>query len=162
METRAPQRIILLHNIRSAHNVGAILRTADALRVDHVYLTGYTPRPVDRFGRPDPRIAKTALGAERTLEVTYQKDPMRLLARHKREGTLVVGVEQDVRAVDYKSDIGVEGKNVVLIVGNEVRGMSPSLKNKCTTLLDIPMNGNKESLNVAVAFGVAAYRIWDR
>lgn len=156
------ERNVLLHNIRSAHNVGAILRTADALGVEKVYLTGYTPCPLDRFGRPDPRIAKTALGAERTLSVEYQKDPMPLIDDLRKKGVRVIGVEQDMHAVDYKSHEEALGERELLIMGNEVRGMSPALKRKCDALLEIPMRGKKESLNVAVAFGVVAYRIWDR
>ncbi len=153
---------VLLHNIRSTQNVGAIFRTADALGVGKIWLTGYTPRPLDRFGRPDTKIAKTALGAELTTPWDYRKDPVALLARLKKEGGVVVGVEQDKRAVDYKTYAPGKDEKTVLVMGNEVRGLSKSLRGKCAFLLELPMKGKKESLNVSVAFGIVAYQIWDR
>jgi 23S rRNA (guanosine2251-2'-O)-methyltransferase len=154
---RTPEIRVLLHNIRSAHNVGSMLRTSDALGVGHVYLSGYTPLPRDRFGRPVKEIAKTALGAEESVPWSSERDVSRVIARCKQEGYVVVGLEQDARAVDYKH---YSPKTPVLfIVGNEVRGMSPALRAQCDVLVEIPMRGRKESLNVAVSFGVALFRI---
>lgn len=150
---------VLLHNIRSAHNVGAIFRTADALGVSRIYLSGYTPSPVDRFGRPVKEIAKTALGAEQTIHWEYAKSPAKFLRTLKRDGFGVVGIEQDKRAIDYKTF--KPGKKVLVIVGNEVRGISTGLRQQCDALIEIPMKGRKESLNASVAFGVAAFRILD-
>ena len=157
---KRPKIVIILHNVRSAHNVGAIFRTADAIGVERIYLSGYTPLPLDRFSRPVKEIAKTALGAEQTIpwEKISRIDP--LLTRLSREGWSLVAVEQDVRAQDYKSY--VPKGNTVLCLGNEVRGLSPKLKAKFDTLIQIQMHGEKESLNVSVAFGVVLFQLFDR
>jgi len=146
---------VLLHNVRSARNVGSIFRTADAAGISHVYLTGYTPTPRDRFGRVQKDIAKTALGAEISLHWQYAKNPERFLASLRRAGWLIVGVEQDARAISYRSF--KHKKPTVFIFGNEVRGLSPSLREKCDVLLEIPMRGTKESLNVSVAAGIILF-----
>lgn len=151
---------VLLHNIRSAHNVGAMFRTADALGVSHIYLSGYSPRPIDRFGRPVKEIAKTALGAELTIPWEYAKQYGNFLRALKGENFSLVGIEQDTRAIDYK-DLCANKKTLV-VVGSEVRGLSRALRDACDVLVEIPMNGKKESLNVSVAFGVAMFRMFDR
>jgi tRNA G18 (ribose-2'-O)-methylase SpoU len=148
---------VLLHNIRSAHNVGSIFRTADAAGVSRLYLTGYTPTPTDRFGRPQKDIAKTALGAERTVPWEYHKDPIMFIAKLKTAGACVVGVEQDGRARDYRS-FTPEGMAVYLF-GNEVRGLSKQLLERCDTIVEIPMHGKKESLNVSVAAGIILFSL---
>ncbi len=151
---------VLLHNIRSAHNVGAIFRTADALRISRIYLSGYTPTPLDRFGRPVKEIAKTALGAEQSIPWEYHQMPQKLMLRFKKDGVTVVGIEQDSRAIDYKKF--TLKSPTVFLVGNEVRGLSPLLRKSCNVLLEIPMQGKKESLNVSVAFGIALFRVLDQ
>lgn len=150
---------ILLHNIRSAQNIGSIFRTADALGVARIYLSGYSPLPVDRFGFPVKEIAKTALGAERNVPWERAASPARLIERLRHEGFVIVGIEQDKRAVDYKKFHPTP--RTLLILGNEVRGISAQLRNRCDALIEIPMRGTKESLNVSVAFGVAAFRLFD-
>lgn len=147
---------VLLHNIRSAHNVGSIFRTADAAGVSKIYLTGYTPVPVDRFDRPQKDIAKTALGAEKSVAWEYAKSPGTLIARLKKEKWTVVGAEQDERAVDYRSFR--ISRPTLFILGNEVRGISPALRKQCDTLVEIPMHGKKESLNVSVAAGIVLFQ----
>lgn len=148
---------LLLHDIRSAHNVGSIFRTADAAGVAAVHLSGYTPRPLDRFGRPSKEIAKTALGAEATLPWDYRADPKKVIADARARGLCIVGIEQDARASDYRSF--VLKAPALFILGNEVRGMSPALRTACDELLEIPMHGTKESLNVSVAAGVVLFRV---
>lgn len=148
---------LLLHDVRSAHNVGSVFRTADAAGVSKIYLSGYTPTPVDRFGRSQKEIVKTALGAERSLAWEYQKSPAKIISRLKKEGWQVLGVEQDARAVDYRS-FKAEGPTLV-IMGNEVKGMSKGLRARCDTLVEIPMHGKKESLNVSVAAGIILFSI---
>ncbi len=160
---------VLLHNIRSAHNVGSIFRTADAAGVSRVYLSGYTPTPTDRFNRPQKEIEKTALGAERTLDWTHQKSPVPLISKLKSAGWSIVGVEQDVRARDYRK---FRTKRPTLFVfGNEVRGLSKEMRTICDTLIEVPMHGSmvrqarhprrtgrgKESLNVSVAAGIVLF-----
>jgi tRNA G18 (ribose-2'-O)-methylase SpoU len=152
---------LMLHNIRSAHNVGSIFRTSDAIGVTHVYFSGYTPLPVDKFGRPSKEIAKTALGSEKIIPWTRVSSPARLIERSKSEGYVVIAIEQDARAVDYKTYLPPTGKSLVL-VGNEVRGLAKALRDRADVVVDIPMRGAKESLNVAVAYGVAMFRLFDQ
>jgi tRNA G18 (ribose-2'-O)-methylase SpoU len=151
---------VLLHNIRSAHNVGAVFRTADAAGATHVYLSGYTPTPVDRFGRSQKDIAKTALGAQHSVPWSHHPHLATLLPRLKKEQWRIVGVEQDARAVDYRR--AAYGGRAVLVLGNEVRGISPSLRDQCDMLVEIPMHGAKESLNVSVAAGIVLFRAIDQ
>lgn len=146
---------ILLHNVRSAHNVGSIFRTADAAGVSKVYLSGYTPRPLDRFGRSQKEIAKTALGAEKFLAWEYAIAPDAILKKLRADGYRIIGVEQDTRSRDYRS-LKPRGKTV-FVFGNEVRGLSPALRDACDELVEIPMRGKKESLNVAVAAGIVLF-----
>lgn len=146
---------VLLHNVRSAHNVGSIFRTCDAAGVRRVYLSGYTPAPVDRFGRPQKDIAKTALGAQGVLQWKHAKNPNVFLSTLRREGWTIVGVEQDASARDYRS-YNVP-TNVLYVFGNEVRGLSTQLKRSCDALVEIPMHGKKESLNVSVAAGIILF-----
>ena len=146
---------VLLHNIRSTHNVGSIFRTSDAAGVSSIFLSGYTSIPIDRFGRPQKDIAKTALGAENTIPWKYFKTPQKLISDLKKEGWTIVGVEQDKRSIDYRT-FKSEGKTVY-IFGNEVLGISPSLRKICDSMVEIPMHGKKESLNVSVAAGIILF-----
>ena len=146
---------VLLHNVRSAHNVGSIFRTADAAGVQHIYLTGYTPRPVDRFGQAQKEIAKTALGAEKYLPWTYEKTPAACIAALKKRGWKIVGVEQDTRSIGYKKF--KSGLKTVYLLGNEVLGLSKILRDSCDEIIEIPMQGKKESLNVSVAAGIILF-----
>lgn len=146
---------VLLHNIRSAHNVGSIFRTAESAGVEKAYLSGYTPTPADSFGRAKKDIAKTALGAEKMLLWERVVSPYRTIARLKREGWEIVGVEQDKKAVDYRKN--KTRKPALFIFGNEVKGLSLALRSKCDTLIEIPMHGKKESLNVSVAAGIVLF-----
>ncbi len=148
---------VLLHNIRSTHNVGSIFRTADALGVNKIYISGYSPTPKDKFGRWRKDISKVALGAEKTIDWEYVEDPIRLVIKLKKEGCEVVGIEQSKSSVDYKK-VKVK-KPSLFIVGNEVEGMDKKILSLCDVVAEIPMQGGKESLNVSVAFGVALFRI---
>lgn len=161
MDSSAKKDIrILLHNIRSAHNVGSIFRTSDAIGVSHVYLSGYSPLPLDKFGRPMKEIAKTALGGEKTVPWEGVKNQTRLVNKLKSEGFQIIAIEQDARAIDYKT-FHSEREKVLVLVGNEVLGLSPAMKKHADVIVDIPMRGKKESLNVAVAYGVAMFRMFD-
>ncbi len=150
---------LVLHNIRSAHNVGAMFRTADAAGVAKIFLTGYTPTPTDRFGRQRSDIAKTALGAEKSVPWGQAVHLASLFPQLKKQGVTLVALEQAPGATDYKKY--VPHYPVALIVGNEVRGISPAMVRHCDAVIEISMRGRKESLNVAVAAGVALFRILD-
>ena len=146
---------LLLHNVRSAYNVGSIFRTADAAGVSKIYLVGLTPTPVDRFDRKNKEIAKTALGAEKYIPWENMRSIRALFSKLKKDGWYIVGVEQDEAARDYR--VVRPRKKVVFVFGNEVRGLPISVRNECDTLVHIPMRGNKESLNVSVAAGVILF-----
>lgn len=148
---------LILHNIRSAYNVGAMFRTADAAGVKKVYLTGYTPTPIDRFGRVQKEIAKTALGAEKSISWEHQSRITSLITKLKREGILIVALEQTNQSENYK-DVYIK-KSLALIVGNEVRGISQQICDQCDRVIEIPMKGKKESLNVSVATGIALFHL---
>lgn len=148
---------LILHNIRSAHNVGAIFRTADVAGVSKIYLTGYTPAPVDRFGRARKDIAKTALGAEISVKWEHIKSISSLIKKLKNKKVKIVAVEQGDIAIDYKK-LKIKFP-AVFIFGNEVRGLSKSILNKSDTVAQIPMLGKKESLNVSVATGIFLFRV---
>src|SRR3989338_2135619 len=146
----------MLHNVRSAHNVGSIFRTADAAGVSEIYLAGLTPRPTDRFGRVQKEIAKTALGAENSVPGKHVASPGVVVAKPRRAGWTIVGVEQDARARDYRR-YRAKGKTL-FVFGNEVRGLSRALRRECDVLIEIPMRGKKESLNISVAAGIILFR----
>jgi len=148
---------LILHNIRSVHNVGAIFRTADAAGVDKIFLTGYTPTPVDRFGRARTDLKKTALGAEKSVAWKYEKDLSPLLKKLKMEGYEIIAMEQSKNSVDYKK-IKVKEK-IAIVVGNEVDGLSEEILTDCDIVAEIKMRGGKESLNVSVATGIALFRM---
>ncbi len=148
---------IILHNIRSTHNVGSIFRTAEACGVSKIFLSGYTPTPVDNFGREVKAISKTALGAEENIPWEYFPQPNQIIKQLKKGGFQIVGVEQSKKSVDYKK-VKINSPTV-FIFGNEVRGISKQLLSQCDIVAEIPMLGEKESLNVSVAVGVALFRI---
>jgi len=151
------QQIAVLHNIRSLHNVGSMFRTADAAGVTKIYLTGYTSSPMDAFGKVRAEIVKTALGAEHTVSWEQKKDIRTLLLSLRKQRTYIIGLEQHARAVDYQSV--KSKKSWALVVGNEVRGLSEAVLQKCDVIAEISMRGKKESLNVSVAFGIALFSL---
>lgn len=149
MQTR---RIILLaHSIRSLWNVGSLFRTADAFHVEKIFLTGYTAVP------PRREISKTALGAEEYVPWEKEEDPRKTIAQLKKQGYAIVALEQARGAVDVK-DFAPPSK-VCLIVGHEVLGVPKELLQLCDAIVHIPMHGKKESLNVAVAAGIALHHL---
>ncbi len=149
--------ILILPDIRSAINVGSIFRTADGVGIDKIYLVGYTPRPIDRFGRTQKDIAKSALGAETWIPWEYKEDIMELIKSLKSDGYKIVALEQDKKSIDYRK-LKVSAK-MAFIVGPEVEGLDKKILKECDSIVEIPMNGKKESLNVSVATGIALFRI---
>lgn len=148
---------LILHDIRSAQNVGALFRTADAAGITHIYLSSITASPIDRFGRPNPMITKTALGAEKSISWLVYTDIGSLIQSLQKEGCEVIAIEQSQKAVDYKALTPTAP--VAFIVGNEVGGISEEILNMVDHVAVIPMKGMKESLNVSVAAGIAIFRI---
>lgn len=149
--------ILIAHNIRSLHNAGSVLRTADAAGVAKVYFTGYTPKPTDEMGRVRPQVAKTALGAEQTVAWEQRKNISALLGCLKKEGVLLIALENAPGATDYREFR--PRFPLALILGNEVRGISSATLAKMDAIITIPMRGKKESLNVSVACGIAVYKL---
>lgn len=149
--------VLILPNVRSVHNVGSIFRTADAAGVSKIYLTGYTPRPVDEFGRASNALAKVALGAEKTVAWEYVASASTLISKLKKAATKIVALEQASNSVNYRR-FKVTG-SVALILGEEVAGIEPKLLKLADQIIEIPMRGEKESLNVAVATGIAIYAL---
>ena len=154
---RNQENILILHNIRSVENVGAMFRTADAVGINKIYLTGYTPTPLDRFGRKRGDLAKSALGAEEFVLWEQKKNIFSLLTKLKKEKYFIIGIEQDKKSVDYRK-VKPKSKNA-FIVGAEVIGIPKNILKKCDIIAEIPMRGKKESLNVSVATGVVLFRI---
>jgi 23S rRNA (guanosine2251-2'-O)-methyltransferase len=149
--------VLILHNVRSVQNVGAMFRTADAAGINKIYLTGYTPTPLDRFGRIRRDLAKSALGAEEFVPWEQKKMIGPLIAKLKRDGFKVIAIEQDEKSIDYKK-VKLKNKNA-FIVGAEVTGIPKNVLDKCDVIAEIPMRGKKESLNVSVALGIALFRM---
>ena len=160
MKKNKSNYVLILPNIRSAINVGAIFRTADAVGIDKVYLVGVTPRPVDKFNRIQKDIAKSALGAERIVSWEYKKNISILISKLKKDGYKIIAIEQDKNSIDYRV-VKIEDK-IVFILGEEVNGIDKKILKKCDIIAEIPMKGKKESLNVSVACGVALFRILDK
>ena len=156
-EIQGKEVIVLLHNIRSTHNVGSIFRTSDALGVAKIYLSGYTPLPLDRFSRPRKDIAKVALGAEKSMPWEAVTSPITLIKKLKAKKYQIVAIEQGKRSADYNK-VKIQ-KPVLFVVGNEVAGIDRKILDASDVIAEIPMTGKKESLNVSVAFGVALFRM---
>ena len=159
------RHILILHDIRSAQNVGALFRTADAAGIGMIYLSATTPAPLDQFNRPNPQIAKTALGAEQSIPWKQYVRLPTLLASLAKKGITTIAIEQGTEAmpsVDYKTiPVPKPGGAVAFVLGNEVTGLPEQMLALCGTVAEIPMKGMKESLNVSVAGGIAMFRILD-
>lgn len=141
----------MLHNIRSRHNVGSIFRTADAAGVAKIYMCGITPAP------PHSRISKVALGAENYVPWEKYWQTGRLLNRLKKENVKIIALEQGEKSMPYDK---YEPKfPQALVLGAEVDGLPENILKKCDKIIEIPMRGKKESLNVSVACGVALFEI---
>ncbi|MCX6716182.1 MAG: TrmH family RNA methyltransferase [Candidatus Taylorbacteria bacterium] len=150
---------LLLDNIRSVHNVGSIFRTAETLGISRIYCLGTTPVPVDRFGRKRKDLAKVALGAEDMIPWNHLDNSRVLVKSLKRERFEIIALEQAKNSVDYKKIKA--GNKVLIIFGAEVEGVSQSLLNLTDVIAEIPIKGEKESLNVSVAAGIFLYRLID-
>lgn len=145
----APRLIIVLVSLRSLFNVGSIFRTADALGAEHIYLGGFTGTPLQ------PKVAKTALGAEKRVPWKKVASMSALIRDLKAEGFRIVGAEKNETSLDIR-EWKPSGKTALLL-GNEERGLSPRILAQCDEVVHLPMAGMKESLNVSVAAGAIGY-----
>ena len=158
-------RALILHNIRSVHNVGSIFRTADAAGISKIILSGYTPTPLDRFNLTRKDFAKVSLGAENTVPWTQLKTFSQAVALLRKENYFIAAVEQSRHSTplfDFTAPFDkTQGKPkpLALVLGNEVLGVSSASLKLCDAILEIPMRGKKESLNVSVAAGIAMFHV---
>lgn len=143
---------VILNSIRSNYNVGSIFRTSDGAMIEKLYLCGYTPHP------PKKEILKTALGATESVKWEYVKDPLNVIKELKSKGIKICALELTENSIPYyeltKNDLPL-----ALVVGNEISGVSQEILDHCDFSIEIPQYGIKQSLNVAVAYGIAVYEI---
>lgn len=155
--------VLLAHNLRSCHNVGSLLRTADGLGVSRVYLTGYTPYPISPNDERLPHLAakvhkqiqKTALGSEKTIKWEFKEDVGEALHELRQQGFSIVALEQhrsSINLLDWRPPA-----KVALVVGRETLGIEDSVLKACDVLVEIPMLGSKESFNVTQAAAMGLF-----
>lgn len=155
------QIALILNNIRSNQNVGSIFRTADAAGVYKIYICGYTPAPIDKFERVNRALSKASLGAEKFVEWEKVSNFSVAVKKLKQDGFRVIAVEQNKKAIDYRKikKSVASSQYLVFVLGNEVKGLSEKDLSLCDMIVEIPMKGKKESLNMAVAAGIVLYEL---
>jgi len=149
---------VVLDNIRSFHNVGSIFRTADAFRFNKVVLCGITPQP------PHREISKTALGATESVEWSYEKDSFNVINEFRSQGHVIVALEQTESSTllqDFQLELD-ENQSVVIVLGNEVFGVSQEVIEACNLVVEIPQEGTKHSLNVSVSAGMLMWEVFKK
>ena len=150
---------LLLDNIRSVHNAGSIFRTAETIGISKIYCAGTTPTPLDRFNRKRSDFAKVALGAEDLVswEDLDQSAALQLVRALKKQGFKIISLEQDPASIDFRNIRSME--KMLIILGNEVGGVSKSLLRLSDEIAEIPLKGKKKSLNVSVAAGILLFQL---
>ncbi len=143
---------VVLNSIRSNYNVGSIFRTSDGVMIEKLYLCGYTPHP------PKKEILKTALGATESVNWEFVKDPKEVVLKLKSEGVKICALELTSKSKLYY-EINKNDFPLCLIIGNEITGVSQDLIDLCDYSIEIPQYGIKQSLNVAVAYGIAIFEL---
>ncbi len=143
---------VVLDSIRSNYNVGSIFRTSDGAMIEKLYLCGYTPHP------PKKEILKTALGSTDSVDWEYVKDPKEVVIKLKEDGVRICALELTDKSKNYY-EVLQNDLPLCIIVGNEITGVSQELINLCDYSIEIPQYGIKQSLNVAVAYGIAIYEL---
>jgi len=169
--------VLILHNIRSVYNVGSIFRTADAVGVSKIYLSGFTPAPVDKWGRVRQKLVKVSLGAEKNISwdnsIRSNKALIKLLKSFKKDGYKIFAIEQSKKSIAYYKVRKNKNQKLVLILGNELKGLPNSILKLADKILEIPMRGvlvkqknhpvyqknSKESLNVGIAFAIVIFHL---
>lgn len=146
---------LLAHNIRSLYNVGAFFRTADALGIDKIFFSGFTPTP--SLPKHQIKISKTALGAEKWVSWEYGRSPIRILKKLKAEKFNIIALENNLSGKTFDIRKYKPKFPLVLVVGEEVGGIKKNILNMADKILEIPQKGKKESLNVASALAIAAF-----
>lgn len=157
--------VLIVHNVRSAHNVGSMLRTCEGLGINQVFLSGYTPYPAGENDKRLPhetakaykQIQKTALGAEKTLNWSHEPNIKNLVGKLKSGNYQLVGLEQTEKSfnlLEFKPT-----SNIALVVGSEIGGLDKLVLDLCDIAIQIPMAGQKESFNVSIAAAIALYQL---
>ena len=154
-EIEKPPIVVVLDNVRSMHNVGAVFRTSDAFLIDKIYLCGITATP------PHKEIHKTAIGAENSVAWEYVEDSNELVAKLKADNYQIVTIEQAENSVllnEFKVD---QSQKYAIVMGNEVDGVQQSIIDQCDTCIEIPQSGTKHSLNVSVCTGIILWKWYE-
>lgn len=144
--------VLVLDNIRSSYNVGSIFRTSDAFRIEKLYLCGITPTP------PNKELYKTAIGAENTVAWEYHNTTTEVLSSLKKQGYTLLGLEQTNESKPLHTFTFKNGTKFVIVLGNEVDGISNESLALCDNCIEIPQFGTKHSFNVSVSCGII---LWD-
>jgi 23S rRNA (guanosine2251-2'-O)-methyltransferase len=156
--------VLLIHDIRSTHNVGSLFRTAESLGVSHIYISGYTPYPAHEGDQRLPhirnklhsQIEKTALGATQLVQWSHHESITALIEKLKNDGYMLIALEQDSSSIALPD--WTPPDKLALLVGREVEGIDDTLLQSCDSSIEIPQFGKKESLNVVQATAIALYR----
>jgi len=144
--------VVILNSIRSSYNVGSIFRTSDGAMIEKLYLCGYTPYP------PKKEVLKTALGSQESVNWKFEENPISIIKNLKNKGYTICALEQTNNNISY-TELTKKHFPLCLIVGNEITGVSQELIDLCDVSIEIPQFGIKQSLNVAVAYGIAIFEI---
>mgnify|MGYP003607877043 FL=1 len=147
--------VVVLDNVRSMHNVGAVFRTSDAFLIDKIYLCGITATP------PHKEIHKTAIGAENSVDWEYVKDSNELVTKLKEDGYQIVTIEQTEGSVLLNEFEVDQSQKYAIVMGNEVDGVQQSIIDQCDTCIEIPQSGTKHSLNVSVCTGIILWKWYE-
>ena len=150
--------IVILHNIRSIQNVASIFRTADGVGVKKIYLCGITPGPLNKLGHSRAQFVKVSLGSEKSILYEKRSSTSKVIDKLKKEGYQILAIEQAKNSIPHYKFKTCRDK-VALVLGSEVAGLPEAILKKSDKILEVPMAGRKESLNVAVAFGIVAYAL---
>lgn len=143
---------VILNSIRSSYNVGSIFRTSDGAMIEKLFLCGYTPHP------PKKEVLKTALGAQNSVAWEYVKDPADVILRLKEKGVKIGALELTENSIPHY-ELNTDSFPIALLIGNEIKGVSQELLDMCDFALEIPQYGIKQSLNVAVAYGISIFEL---
>jgi len=145
--------VVVLDNVRSMYNVGSVFRTADAFRIESIYLCGITSCP------PHPEIHKTALGAEEAVEWEYFKNAVEAVKKLQQQGYDVLAIEQVEGSTILQDFTPAENKKYAVVLGNEVKGVAQEVVDCCNGCLEIPQFGTKHSLNVSTTAGIVMWEL---
>lgn len=151
--------VVVLQNIRSLHNVGSIFRTADGAGVSKLYLCGITPAPTNKLGALEPKLTKASLGAEKYVAWEKCRSTVTAIKKLKKEDYKIYALEQHPKSIPYNKVKLTKNDKIAIVLGTEVKGLPKNILNLADKIIEIPMYGEKESLNVSVAFGIMVFEL---